>query len=117
MTLTAAFGATDGTLTAAFDGALVNVAVAEATAPDVMIVPRELALSFTTSEGKTLLDAARVLAGGATEVRVALNNAGELLENEKVQVSLTAMTVTIDLPALTLTARVPSTMFIHWRGA
>ena len=109
VTLTATVNATSGTLTAMASAAPVNADVAPASLP-VAIASREFALSFTTPGDKTLPDAAlvRVLAGGATEVTVVLDNAGALLADESVRVSLIADTVTIEMPVLTLTAQAPS---------
>ncbi len=66
-------------------------------------VLRELALSFTTPEGAPLETTARVLAGGTTEVVVALENAGFLKEGETLRVTLQPTTVTVIPSALTLT--------------
>ena len=74
----------------------------------IKILPREFALSFETLSGTPLATAARVLAGGATEVVVVLSNAGVLLESESVRVSLTTETVTT-VPGLTLTNEMSST--------
>ena len=110
VTLTATVDATAGTLTAVARNALVNAVDVEQASLPVEIVPREFALSFATPEGDAL-NTARVLAGGSTEVRLVLNDAGALLEGESVQVSLTTMTVTADLSGLTLTAKRSSATF------
>ena len=71
---------------------------------------RAFVLSFTTPEGDAL-EEALVLAGGSTAVRVVLDNFEELLESESVQVSLTASTVTVNPPLLTLTEDEPYALF------
>ena len=73
-------------------------------------VLRGIRLSFATPEDTPLEMTARVLAGGATEVRVVLDNPDALLAGETVRVSLSGNVVTTDESGLTLTAAAPNTM-------
>ena len=69
-----------------------------------------LALVFTTLADEPL-EMVRVLAGGATAVRVRLANAGALFPGEKVQVALTPEALTVDVAETTLTAQTPEAIF------
>ena len=76
----------------------------------VEILPREFALLFETPEGRPF-PMAQVLAGGFTEVTLRLENSALLLASEEVRVMLSAGTVAVDVPELTLTASTPGAMF------
>ncbi len=102
VTLTASAQATDGVLSAFVSPFALPNAVVEVLPLEVRIMRRFLTLVFKTSEGRAL-EAARVLAGGSTRVAVALQNPGQLLRGEEVQVTLSAMVVTTDVPGPTLT--------------
>ena len=116
-TIAVALGASSiaqsGTLTIILAG-LVN-ASAEPLPLPVEILPREpveFTLSFATPHGDPL-ESAQVLAGGSTAVAVVLDNPALLLAGEELRVTLSAMTLTTDVPELTLTADVSSaTVFI-----
>ena len=111
VTLTVSVQATDGVLSAFVSPLALPNAVVEVVPLEVRIVQRLLTLVFKTSEGRAL-EAARVLAGGSTRVAVALQKPEQLLPGEEVQVTLSAMVVTTDVPGLTLTLTedVPSTV-------
>ena len=102
VTLTVSVQATDGVLSAFVSPLALPNAVVEVVPLEVRIVQRLLTLVFKTSEGGVLPEA-RVLAGGSTRVAVALQNPEQLLSGEEVQVTLSAMVVTTDVPGLTLT--------------
>ena len=111
VTLTVSAGATSGTLLATAS-TLVNVVIEPPfVALVVVIEPREFALAFTTSVGEAL-ETAQVLAGGSTEVWLTLHNAGALLADESMQVSLKTTTVTVDRSELILTAQASSALFV-----
>ena len=106
VTLEAAMTATDGVLEASVldvDGATVTPATLS-----VEIVPRAFVLAFAAPDGTPPLAVARVLAGGTTEVVVALENPDVLMEDEQLLVSLQSTTVTVIPPELTLTREQPS---------
>ena len=67
---------------------------------------REFALGFETPEGEALT-VARVLAGGTTEVAVVLTNVEVLEPDEAVSVTLTAETVSVVPPVVTLAETTP----------
>ena len=103
--LSATSTATAGVLEAIFDAAagLVNATVDPQEIP--VIVVRRFRLAFVPAT------TARVLAGGATEVEVVLENAGLLREGETLQVTLRPTTATVIPLELTLTADEESTIF------
>ena len=76
----------------------------------VDILPREFALLFETPEGRPF-PMAQVLAGGATEVTLRLENPELLLAGEEVRVRLIGVGVNTDVEEVALTADMPSTGF------
>ena len=72
-------------------------------------MPRRFALRFETPEG-TALETARVVAGSTTEVTVALTDAEALEPGETVSVTLTADTLGVNPPVVTLTGTADSAM-------
>ena len=78
-------------------------------------ITREVGLRFETLEGEALAEA-RVLAGGATRVAVALQDPEDLMPGEAVRVTLSGMGVTTDVPGPTLT-RMASSMAVSIAAA
>ena len=102
----ATVNAMSGTLMAEADAAgLTNVVVEPATLA-VEVLPRRFALRFETPEG-AVLETARVVAGSTTEVAVVLTGAGALESGETVPVTLTAETLSVVPPMVTLTEATP----------
>ena len=94
LTINAAVDAMSGTLTAVANTAGVMNAVVEPATLSVEVLPRSFALRFETPE-RTVLETARVVAEGMTEVTVALTNVEALAPDETVSVTLTAQRVVV----------------------
>ena len=107
LTIDAAANAMSGTLTAQANTAGVMNAVVELATLAVEVVPRRFSLRFETPEG-TALETARVVAGSTTEVTVALTDAEALEPGETVSVTLTADTLGVNPPVVTLTGTADS---------
>ena len=82
-----------------------NTSVGSATLV-VEVLPRRFALRFETPEG-TVLEMAQVVAGRTTEVQVVLANPDLLESGESVRVTLTAATVNVVPPVVTLAETTP----------
>ena len=113
VTLVASAGALDGKWLLELAASATPVALLRATLENmatlpVEVMPRRFALAFETPQGG-VLNTAQVLAGGSTEVTVALENAELLLPGEVVMAPLVATGVTVDVPGLLLKKDVPST--------
>ena len=72
----------------------------------VEVLPRRLALRFETPEG-AVLETAQVTAGSMIEVAIVLENAGALEPDEEIPVTLTAATLSVLPPMVTLAEATP----------
>ena len=106
LAIAAAANAMSGTLTAKADVAGVMNAVVEPATLAVEILPRRFALRFETPAGAAL-GTARVVAGRTTEVAVVLTGAEALALGETMPVTLTAETLSVVPPMVTLTEATP----------
>ena len=106
LTIGVAVNAMSGTLTAAADTAGVMNAVVQPATLSVEVLPRRFSLRFETPEG-TVLEMAQVVAGSTTGVMVALTDAEALEPGETVSVTLTAATLSVVPPVVTLTGTAP----------